>query len=416
VTPANAASLHTAWTFDDPAVSGQSSPGFQASPTVVNGTVYIGSETGDFYALNEASGSVLWKASLGFEQVHTCKQPGSPYGVTATAAVMNDPKTHALTVYVSGGSGYLYALDAATGSTRWKSVIALPSSTQNNYYDWSSPTVVNGHIYIGVSSDCDKPLVRAAVKEYSQATGKLLHTTYTTPSGTVGSSVWSSVAVGPDGVYATTGNSGNGTSGMYDAIVRLDPTTLAVDEYWTIPVSQQISDSDFGGSPTLFTGTIGGTATALVGACNKNGIYYAWRADDVAAGPVWQLKLGTQAQGFPGCLAAAAWDGTHLYTAGVSSSSGQGTIRELDPSTGTALWSTTVTGVPLGSPTLDAAGVLADPVVSTGSVPGVVLLNASTGSILDTVGAGSEFAQPVFADNDIFAAAQRGALLALTPS
>jgi outer membrane protein assembly factor BamB len=78
---------------------------------------------------------------------------------------------------VAGGDGYLYALDAATGAVDWKSVIAIPSTTVNDYYDWSSPTVVNGNIYVGVASNCDSPLVAAGLKEYSQATGALENST-----------------------------------------------------------------------------------------------------------------------------------------------------------------------------------------------------------------------------------------------
>ena len=30
----------------------------------------------------------------------------------------------------------------------------------------------------------------------------------------------------------------------------------------------------------------------MIGACNKNGIYYAWRRQNLAAGPVWQRQVG----------------------------------------------------------------------------------------------------------------------------
>jgi len=122
---------------------------------VVGGHVYIGAGTGVFYALDEATGRVLWHQFLGFVPKKNC----GARGIDSTATVAPDPMTGALTVYVSGGDGYLYALSAATGAIVWKSVIALPSPKVSDYYDWSSPTVSNGRIYMGVASQCCWPRV-----------------------------------------------------------------------------------------------------------------------------------------------------------------------------------------------------------------------------------------------------------------
>jgi outer membrane protein assembly factor BamB len=68
---------------------------------------------------------------------------------SATAAVLPDPVTGTSTVYVSGAR-FLYALDAATGAVAWKTEIGPPSaSAPDAYYNWSSPTVTGGHIYVG---------------------------------------------------------------------------------------------------------------------------------------------------------------------------------------------------------------------------------------------------------------------------
>src|SRR5438094_7753359 len=67
ITPANASTLVEDWSFIDPQPGpGQPAAGFYSSPTVVNGVVYIGSNTGMFYALNEATGAVLWQQLLGY--------------------------------------------------------------------------------------------------------------------------------------------------------------------------------------------------------------------------------------------------------------------------------------------------------------------------------------------------------------
>jgi polyvinyl alcohol dehydrogenase (cytochrome) len=374
-------------------MTGQPSPSLFASPTVVNGRVYIGADTGVFYALNEATGQVVWDRFLGFVPKLTCHARG----IVSTATVARDPVSGALTVYVAGGNGYLYALDAATGAIRWRSVIALPSHTVNDYYDWSSPAVVNGHVYVGVSSMCDVPLVAGGLKEYDQATGALLATYRTNPGGPKGPSIWSSPAAVPSGkfVYVTTGNG----AGDAASIVRLDGTTLAKRGSWQVPPAQQVKDSDFGGSPTLFSAMIGGTATALVGACNKNGVYYALRRDDLAAGPVWQFQVGAGASGGPQCDAAAVWDGSHLFLSGDQTVIGgvtyNGSVRMMNPATGTPIWQTGLPGPVIGTPTLDGAGVLA---VQTYSDSGLFLVNAATGAVLANIATGVEFGQPVFAD------------------
>ena len=398
ITPATVPTLTRVWKWkaDPPTMTGQPNPGLYASPTVFNGTVYIGADTGVFYALSEATGRVLWKRFLGFVPKLTCHARG----ITSTATVARDPRTGTPTVYVAGGDGYLYALDAATGNIVWRSVIALPSTTVNDYYDWSSPTVVGGHVYVGVSSQCDRPLVAGGLKEYGQATGAQLAFYRTNPGGTTGPSIWSSAAADPSGqsVYVSTGN-GKGTDSA--SIVRLDGGTLAKVSSWQVPLSQQISDSDFGGSPTLFTATLGGTVTNMVGACDKNGVYYALRADDLAAGPVWRLQVGAGASGGPQCDAAAIWDGTHLFIGGNQTTIGglayNGSISMVDPATGTPIWQDGLSGPVIGSPSLGGGGVLA--VQTYSSTAPLSLIDAATGAVLATIATGTEFGQPVFADD-----------------
>src|SRR5207247_5445821 len=122
------------------------------------------------------------------------------------------------------------------------------------------------------------------------------------------------------------------------SIVRLDGSTLAKQDIWTVPDNQLVTDSDFGASPTLFKATINGTPTQLIGACNKNATYYALDISNLAAGPVWTYQVGFphvphQNNGL--CLSAAAFDGTHLFESGpkttIDGITYQGSIREFDP-------------------------------------------------------------------------------------
>jgi glucose dehydrogenase len=338
ITPANAANLKRLWNWrcPGPTVAGQPSSGFVASPTVYDGTIYIGCNTGVFYAISETTPTVLWSQQLGYESHHTC----AARGISSTAAVAVMPSTGELTVYVAGGDGDLFALDAATGSIDWQSVIATPSPTQNNYYDWSSPTVANGLVYVGVSSQCDAPLVAdSGLKAYDMSSGALEATFLTMPANEIGGSIWSSAAADSTGVFVDTGNNLPGTpAGESSSMIGLTTTALTQTGSWAIPGAQQVEDNDWAASPTLFTATLSGVPTEMVTACNKNGFLYAMKTSDVSAGPVWTFQVGAGTpNGVQSCLGAAIWTGQYLLEPGnattINGTPYAGSLRELNPAT-----------------------------------------------------------------------------------
>jgi outer membrane protein assembly factor BamB len=418
ITRDNVTDLAEAWTWnpDPPTQSGQPPAQLYSSPTVFDGRIYIGANTGDFYALDEDTGSVIWKQSFGYlEKSETC----GARGLTSTATVANDPVSDRPIVYVAAADGFLYALDTEDGSEVWKSFVV---ETPNMGHNWSSPTVVDGRIYMGVASHC-KSVLRGGVKEFDQATGELLKTNHTVPEGVVGGSVWSSAAVNAAGdVFVSTGNADPETTkiGESYSIIRLNGKTLAREDIWTAPLVG--TDLDFGGSPTLFSSDDG---TEMVGACNKDGNYYALEQARLSAGPVWIARISGKWPAEGNCLAAAIWDSDRqrLFIAGaqttIDGTAYRGSIRRLDPATGEFIWETGLPSVAWGSPTMNGAGVIAvggfdtDPEAENGAF----LVNSNNGEILATVADGSRiFAQPVFADPYLFIATQGEGLIAYTPS
>jgi outer membrane protein assembly factor BamB len=419
ITPTTVAHLRRKWTFKSPGgtVSGQPGGKFTSSPTIYNGIVYIGSNNGTFYALNETTGTLVWSQPLGWVPKLTC---GGALGISSTATIAIDPATSLPTVYVSGGNGYLFALNAATGSIVWQSVVALQSPTQNDYYNWSSPTIANGLVYLGVASQCDLPLVpNAGLDAFDMSTGALTATYRTMAAGVQGGSIWSSAAVDAAGeAFVTTGNDvkGSTTPGDSSSIVALTGTSLNRDSGWRIPNGSQVGDDDWASSPTVFQATLSGVPTEMVGACNKNGFFYAMNAASLSAGPVWSYKVGAGTpSGAQSCLGATIWDGADLYQPGnattINGTNYPGSVRELDPSTGTAIWQTGLNGVVIGSPAKDAAGVIAASTYSPSANTGTYLINAANGSILRFIKLGAEFAQPVFADNYLFLATHSNGVL-----
>jgi outer membrane protein assembly factor BamB len=397
ITPANAASLTLAWQFSP------GPTGFLSSPVVYNGVIYIGAKNGYFYALDETTGAVIWKRFIGVVRKRTCGRQG----FTSTATVAPGPATGNPTIYVYGATGYLYAMNAANGTYVWPpAAVAIPSTTVNDYYAWSSPLVSGGNVYVGISSQCDVPLVRGGLDEFSQGSGALENTFFTTPEGSVGASIWSSAATDGQSIYVTTGNGDPDSDGF--SLIQLSPS-LSEEGIWTVPRDQLVEDSDFGGSPGLWTAFLSGVRTPMVGACNKNGTFYAFSTASISAGPVWTRKTSQGGE----CDAAPLWDGTHLFLAGVVTRikgvKYEGSVRKVNPATGEILWQTGLTGKIIGTPGMDGAGVIAaSSYGARGGQNALWLINAANGQILHTIsyGASSTFAQPTFADGYLFTASQ----------
>lgn len=404
--PAQTAALGPVWRWTDPA-----SAMLFAGPTVSQGVVYQGDDAGTLFAIRESDRAILWSRFLGHVQKTTCWSQG----IVATPTVAADPTTGRPTVYESGPDGNLYALDAATGSVVWVVRVDTPSSSVNDYFAWASPLVANGKVYLGVASQCDQPLVHGGLAVFSQKTGTRLAFRQTMLDGSLGGDIWSTPAALPNGsVVATTGN---GTDGLpqtnwADSVIRYDGASLAILDAWQVPAVQRDENSDFGGSPTLFTATLHGTPTPMVGACNKNGEFYAFRQSDLHDGPAWQDNLGQQGTiGDDACFAAAVWNGSQLLLSGsapatIRGITYDGSIRSVDPATGAVLWQTGLPASVLGSPAEDGAGLVAVPgyASSTGTY-GVFLVRASNGAVLGRLPAqGVIFAQPVFANGDLLVA------------
>jgi outer membrane protein assembly factor BamB len=86
-----------------------------------------------------------------------------------------------------------------------------------------------------------------------------------------------------------------------------------------------------------------------------------------------------------------------------------GSVRMVNPATGSFVWQTGLPGKIIGTPGLDGAGVIAaSSYGARGGQNGLWLINAASGQIRKSIsyGASSTFAQPVFADNYLFTASQ----------
>jgi outer membrane protein assembly factor BamB len=109
-----------------------------SSPSVVEGTIYFGSNDGNIYALKADSGNVVWQIKTG-------------------GRVMGRPTLDGPYLYVLSDDGLLYKLARKTGKSIWQfdthgGPVArdLPRADSAVYdYLTSSATVVDGTVYVG---------------------------------------------------------------------------------------------------------------------------------------------------------------------------------------------------------------------------------------------------------------------------
>ncbi len=406
--------LNVKWRFPLPVVSGRPHQ-ILATPATWKGRMFVASTNGVLYALSEASGTVLWQRDFGVEPAKTCPDAE---GIIASPAVRDDGHGNPL-VYVYPPDGYLYELNGVTGQTVWRSLVQIPSKTANDVYPWSSPELYGGRVYVGVSSNCDEPFTRGAVKSYSQSTGTPIATGWTMPPGYAGAGVWTSVAVDASGAYVTTGSTDYNTQTSHPptvkndfdqySIVKFDPVTLRRTGKWPAPPTAS-ADPDFASSPVLFTATIAGKPVEMVGGCQKTGWFYALRADTMKL--VWQDQIGAAtALGQIACNSGGVWDGHRLFVAGdattINATSYAGSVRELNPSTGAPIWQLGLPAVPLGSGTINGAAILAYAGTNWGGTTGnnLYLVDPTSGHVMRALADTSmppEFAQPIWADGRLF--------------
>jgi PKD repeat protein len=337
------------------------------SPTVVNGTVYAGSWNGYEYAINATNGTVLWKTFLGTDP--NCSW-GNPMGIDGSAAIWNG------TVYVGGGNDDWYALNASNGSVVWK-IKVINDSPSGGGFNWASPLLYDGAEYIGIASCIDSPLVQGQILMVN-LTGNhsVLHTFDTVPAGQVGATVWTTPAVDPAANvlwFADGNDDGSDVQNLSQSILALNASTLQLLGSWQVP-NVDGQDSDFGGGTILFHDASG---RELVGASNKNGVFYALNRSNVTTNgswnPVWEEP---NASGF----SPSAFDGTTLYLGTgpttIDRTAYSGSVQAIDPSNGTVLWTAPAGGMVYG------AVVYADGLVFAGGGSVLTVINSSSGNVV----------------------------------
>jgi outer membrane protein assembly factor BamB len=352
------AQLQSTWTF-------KGKFPFGSTAAVVQGVVYIPNGK-TLYALDFKTGAKLWT----FEGLGT-------YQYMTTSSVAVDSQAHI--AYYGTPDARVYAVSTLDGSLVWQKQIADPAQ---GAYIWSSPLLVHGAIYIGLSSNNDTPCVRGAVFALDAATGATRWVHYTAPSGVLGGGVWSSVIASSQlhAIIATTGNPcGPSYVSTYqqDAIVAMDWDTGAT--LWSFTaLTSDICDCDFGGGAVNYT--LGGQQYFVAG--NKYGTVYALRFTGSGVTLAWSRRIAlTSGEGvgfFGGTIQPPTYLNGTVYIAGGTTvdNTCPGAVWALAADTGAVRWRACTPHRPI------AAGAASGDVVFMGYQGALVGYHAQTGQVV----------------------------------
>lgn len=327
-----------------------------AEPTVVAGTVYVGSWDGNFYALDANTGALRWKYALDQQPAvfpHTTgRSPADGLNdfssdggiVTSSATFVPGDGRHPDLLLVGGGFT-LYALragDLGPDQSRlyWKHVYSgLPERSPDPQHDptriFASPAVVGDQVLAGVSTDGESGY-RGYFFSADLLTGELRwrFETDVDRTGTILNDgcggVWASPAIDETAKLAVFGisdcnNLASPPFGERLLALRLAPTLPAgvprlawVFSPPRLRAGDPPCDFDFGATANFGRLPNG---TEFLGAGSKDGTYYALDPSHLAIDPTTGLPtpalrwasnevFGGTAGGFIG---PAAFDGRRVY-------------------------------------------------------------------------------------------------------
>jgi polyvinyl alcohol dehydrogenase (cytochrome) len=269
INPTSLSRLRLKWAFVLPNPDGQNS----GQPSVAGDTVFVGGRDSKMYALNAATGATRWSFDV---------TPIAGASGTSGNPLRDAPAVAGNMVIFGDTRGFLYAVDRQTGKLIWDTRLSTHQAAQIT----SSPIVYHGRVYVGVSSG-EEVLSSSATYPCCTFRGSLVSLDLAT-----GAVVWQYYTVPPP-VQTGTGAGGTPTYA---------PSGVAV---WSSPVVDPRTDTVFVATGNNYTGTAGDADSVL--------------ALNATNGAVrWKQKMTDADQWTVGCVVATPVncpglaDGTNL--------------------------------------------------------------------------------------------------------
>jgi quinoprotein glucose dehydrogenase len=315
ITRTNVTRLEVAWTYRtgemDPAFATTKPASFEATPLVVDGTMYVGTPLGRVIAIDPATGRERWVFDPKMSRDIT-------YGDFASRGVSTwlDDSASAdaacrRRIFVATAQSQLFALDARDGrpcagfgkdgEVDLKAGLRIPPVEADDYSFTSPPTVVNGVVVVGSSLiDNSRPDTPSGeVRAYDARTGAHrwvwdpipqtpsdpAHAEWKdgNPARTGGANAWSVFAADPerDLVFVPTGSAAPdyygalrpGDNRYANSVVALKASTGQT--VWAFQtVHHDLWDYDNASPPALVTLTRNGARVPAIVQANKTGMLF----------------------------------------------------------------------------------------------------------------------------------------------
>jgi len=310
-----------------------------AQPTVAGGRVFVGSQSGNVYALSAATGCVHWFF-----------QAAAPVRAAVSVSRIEANDRSRSVAFIGDRAANVYAVDAGTGELLWKTT----ADTHPVARVTGSPVFHNGRLYVPVASgeegagaissyECCR--FRGSLVALDGATGEQIWKTYTIAEparptqknkvgtqllGPSGAPIWTSPTIDPvrNAVYVTTGdNYSDPPTATSDAFLAFDLAsgkllwsrqTSAADAWNSACIREDTTncpaskgpDFDFA-SPPILVSLANGRRALVAG--QKSGVVHAVDPDREGA-VLWQKRVG-QGGINGGVQWGSAADGANVYVA-----------------------------------------------------------------------------------------------------
>jgi alcohol dehydrogenase (cytochrome c) len=253
----------------------------EGEPVVYGGTMFLPDNNGDVYAFDATTGERLWYYV-----------PKYPKGFAAGLPASRGISIGAGKVYMAQEDGTLVGLDQSTGRVTWKTTIG---NFKAGYFFTQPPTYVNGTLYIGTSGGDFG--AASKVVAVNASTGKIKWTFNVIPRGTKfgaktwtkgdyngGGAIWAPLTIDPAMglVYVGVGNPipyngaerGPGKELFSESVVALHTSNGKMKWYFQ-EVHHDIWDYDTAANPlVLFDLKIKGTQQHALASMGKTGWIY----------------------------------------------------------------------------------------------------------------------------------------------
>jgi polyvinyl alcohol dehydrogenase (cytochrome) len=336
----------------------------RGQPALVGNRLFAGSQANQLYSLDAKAGCIYWVFDT-----------AAPIRGGVITGLVAGPSGNASAVFFGDASGNAYAVDFASGKLLWKIRVEDHYATMIT----AAPNFYRGVVYFGVSSGeegigAEMPTAecctfRGSVVALDGATGKRIWKTYTVAEvpkptnktksgiqrwGPSGAGVWSTPTIDEkrDVIYVATGdNYSDPSTGTSDAVLALERATgkllwsrqMTAGDAYTVDCDRAVKtncpdsngpDADFG-QPPILVSLPNGKRALVIG--QKSGVAHAIDPDQKGE-VLWQRRVGKG-----GALGGIQWgsaaDSDRMYVA-LSDVVFRvvGSTMELDPSKGGGLF------------------------------------------------------------------------------